>query len=361
MAPAQPHQPDGDQATGSCRHRDAATGRDTVLPAGLCVLGLGLIGGSLLRAGAEHLPTFGWSPSETTRAAASADGFEVLETLDEALDRAASMDALVVLASPITAFGPLLSRIDARTPRALLTDVGSVKGPVAEQVATLAPTARYIGSHPMAGTAQSGWAAGTADLFAGSAWVTCLRQNRDIDAWAQVAGLALAVGCRVVPVEAAAHDDAVARISHLPHLLALALAQVGMQGGSLALSLAASSFADGTRVAGTRPELVRAMCEANSRPLASAMDEALALLGIARASLASTGSLTKITEGGHRARIEFERRGTGLEPVTLDGADLIEQLLSMGLAGGHVTGVERAEGGYRISATYPADSDDPSS
>lgn len=354
MAPAQPHQPSGDTAG------HTVDGRDTVLPAGLCVLGLGLIGGSLLRAGAGHLPAFGWSPSQPTRAAASTDGFEVLETLDNALDRAAAMDALVVLASPITTFGPLLRHLDGRTPHVLLTDVGSVKGPVAEQVATLAPATRYIGSHPMTGTAQSGWAAGTAGLFTGSAWVTCLHQDSDIDAWARVAGLALAVGCRVVPAEAATHDDAVAKISHLPHLLALALAEVGGQGGALAMSLAASSFADGTRVAGTRPELIRAMCEANRGPLVSAMDEALALLGVARASLASTGSLTKITDDGHRARTDFERRGTGLEPVTLEGGDLIEQLLSVGLAGGHVTDVKRVEGGYRIGATYPADDEDPS-
>jgi len=89
-----------------------------------------------------------------------------------------------------------------------------------------------------------------------------------------VAGLALAVGSRVVPADPSAHDAAVARISHLPHLLALALAQVGQAGGSLALSLAASSFADGTRVAGTRPELVRAMCETNREELIGALDDA---------------------------------------------------------------------------------------
>ena len=115
------------------------------------------------------------------------------------------------------------------------------------------------------------------------------------------------VGSRVVPAEALAHDQAVARISHLPHLMALALAQVGEHGGALALSLAASSFADATRVAGTRPELIRAMCETNRDALIDAMDDALGIMGVARGSLASTGSLFKIAEAGHLA-VDFDDR-----------------------------------------------------
>ncbi len=132
----------------------------------------------------------------------------------------------------------------------------------------------------MAGTQFSGWEAGSATLFDGAAWVTCLDEDSDLEVWADVTALALAIGSRVVPVDAAAHDDAVARVSHLPHLLALALAQVGAAGGALSLALAASSFADGTRVAGTRPELIRAMCEANRAALIGAMDEVLGILGV---------------------------------------------------------------------------------
>jgi prephenate dehydrogenase len=161
------------------------------------------------------------------------------------------------------------------------------------------------------------------------------------------------VGSRVVPAEPSAHDAAVARISHLPHLLALALAQVGQAGGALALSLAASSFADGTRVAGTRPELVRAMCETNREELVGALDDALGLLGVARGSLASTGSLAKIAEGGHLARRAFDDRGADLQPTTLRGDDLIEQLLAVGAAGGHVSGLVRESAGLAVRAWYP--------
>lgn len=321
------------------------------------VVGLGLIGGSLVRALTPHTDVRGWSPGEATRTAAAADGFAVVDDLRAGLERAATDDALVVIATPVPAFPAVLAAVDETAPTVRLTDVASVKGLVADQVESLAPRARYVGAHPMAGTAHSGWAAGSADLFRDAAWVTCLTEDSDPDVWAAVAALGLQVGSRVVPTEAPAHDRAVARISHLPHLLALALAQAGAAGGDLALSLAASSFADGTRVAGTRPELIRAMCENNRDALLDAVDDALGLLGVARGSLASTGSLVKITESGHAARTAFEQRGSGLEDVTLSGDDLVDQLLAVGAAGGYVTGLRATDDGWSVAARYPADND----
>ncbi|MEP6561214.1 MAG: prephenate dehydrogenase [Nakamurella sp.] len=323
------------------------------LPPALCVVGLGLIGGSLARAAQPLLPVFGWTPSEITQQAAAADGHDVEADLAAALARAVREDALVVLASPVTTFRGLLLTIDELAPTVRLTDVAGVKALVQDEVADLAPTARYIGSHPMCGSAASGWRAGSAALFQDAAWVTCLTDDSDLDDWAAVAGLALAVGSRVVPAEPQAHDLAVARISHLPHLMALALAQVGEHGGALALALAAGSFADGTRVAGTRPKLIRAMTETNREALIDAADDALGILGVARGSLASTGSLLKIAEAGHAARIRFEQRADQLRAVTLDGDDLLDQLLAVGSAGGHVSGIERTTDGLTISAWYP--------
>lgn len=330
----------------------------TPLPTALCVLGMGLIGGSVMRAAAPHLPVFGWSPGVGTRAKAAAEGYDVIDELDAALRRAADADALVMLAAPVTAFPALLKRINEVAPAVRLTDVGGVKAQVEAEVAALAPHTRYIGSHPMSGTEFSGWSAGSPDLFDGRTWVTTLEEDTDIEWWAPVAGLALTVGSRVVPCEAGAHDDAAARISHLPHLLAAALAQVGAMGGPLALSLAAGSFADGTRVAATRPELVRAMCESNAGPLIDALDEVLAQVGVARGSLASSGSLAKIAAGGYAARAEFTERFERLAPLTLTGDDMAEQLLSVGAVGGYVTGVSRGADGLRVEAMYPHD-DDP--
>lgn len=319
----------------------------TPLPPALCVLGLGLIGGSLLRATGDRLPASGWSPGENTRADATAAGHQVHESLEEALAWSVRADALVVLAAPLTAFDGLLRKITRHAPEVLLTDVGSVKSTVAEQVSAIAPRTRYIGGHPMAGTTESGFAAGSAGLFEGAAWVTCLEPGSRLEAWDMVAGLALAVGSRVVPCTTEDHDRAVARISHLPHLLALALAQVAELGGPLALSLAAGSFADGSRVAGTRPELLRAMMEANRAPLVDAADEALGILGVARASLASTGSLERISTGGNAARGGYDHRDDGLAELELTDPTVAE-LTAIGAAGGYLTEIAPTDSGRTV-------------
>ncbi len=330
----------------------------------VCVVGLGLIGGSLLRAASglttgsnttDSTPAFGWSRTASTRDVARADGYDVVDTLVDALHRAEDADALVVLAVPVTAIEPVLRTIDECAPAVRLTDVASVKTTVADAVAALAAQARYVGSHPMAGTEQSGWAAGRADLFRGAAWVTCLDEHTPIGDWVPLARLAMALGSRVVPAEAEAHDDAVARISHLPHVLALALAQVGEAGGALPLSLAASSFADGTRVAGTRPELIRAMCEANRTALVGALDEALGLIGVARASLSSTGSLQRLTDAGHQARQQFDDRTSGMQSAQLSGSDLVDQLLAVGASGGWVSAIDGPDNNPMITVNIPAD------
>lgn len=328
------------------------------LPAGLCVIGMGLIGGSLMRAARRAAPdmsVYGWSPDETERIAATTDGFQVAASLEAALTRAAAEDHLLVLASPVTTFEELLAQIDEHAPMALVTDVGGVKGPVAELVAATAPHIRYVGSHPMAGTEHSGWQAGRADLFDDAMWVTTIDDDTELGDWLPVAALALAIGARVVPCEPEAHDGAVARISHLPHLLAAALAQVGHQGGPLALTLAAGSFRDGTRVAGTRPELVRAMCETNGAALLEALDDALGLIGVARGSLASSGSLAKIAAAGYASRQAYDHRFSLFEDMTLTGDDMVDQLLAVGAAGGYVINMTDTSATPSVTVRYPVD------
>jgi prephenate dehydrogenase len=273
----------------------------------VCVIGAGLIGGSLMRA-AEQAGRTVWGASTAADAAdADADGFDVTTDTDAALRRAAEADALVVLAVPLPALPDVLRRVDAVAPTCRLTDTVSVKVAVADAVARYASRARFVGGHPMAGTAESGWTAGKADLFAGAAWVVASDDGLDLDVWADVAELAWACGARVVPAATDEHDIAVARVSHLPHLLAAVLAAVGAAGDDeLALALAASSFADGTRVAGTRPELVLAMCEGNRDALLGAVDDALGRLGAMRGALASTGGLAATVRAGHAGRQRWE-------------------------------------------------------
>lgn len=304
----------------------------------VCVVGLGLIGGSVLRAAVRAgRPAWG-AAAGPDAAAATADGFRVLPTAD-ALAEARAADALVVLAVPLPAVEEVLRTVAAVAPSCLLTDVVSVKRPVADAVARLAPAARYAGGHPMSGRSVSGWAAGSAELFDGAPWVVATDEETEPEPWREAVRLALDCGAHVVPTTSGEHDAAVARISHLPHLLAAVLAATGAEGGPLALALAAGSFTDGTRVAGTRADLVLAMCEGNREPLLAAVDDALGRLGAARGALASTGGLAATVRAGNEGRAAL----TGLReaqraPVEIDLTDqeAFEDLRSLGAGGGRI-------------------------
>ena len=271
----------------------------------VCVLGVGLIGGSLMRAlGPDR--AFGWNRSAPGAEAARAAGFDVTTDLELTLRRAARRDALVVVAVPLPALDAVLTAVAEHAPDVALTDVISVKGPVLDAVRRHGLNARFVGGHPMAGTAHSGWGATDPDLFRGATWLVAADTDADPDTWSRVAATATECGARIVSATSAHHDAAVARVSHLGHVLAEALALAGGRGGALALALAAGSFRDGTRVAGTAPDLVRAICEPNRDALLTVLDECLADLGAARESLAREGTLGSLVDDGHHARRNYE-------------------------------------------------------
>jgi prephenate dehydrogenase len=272
----------------------------------VCVLGLGLIGGSVLRAAvAAGREALGYNRSAQGSQAAESDGFTATTDLSEALAWAASRDALIVLAVPMPAVEGLLPRVKQLADGCPLTDVIGVKGAVLRLVTAAGLLDRYVGGHPMAGTAHSGWSAGSAVLFRGAPWVISVDSHVDAAVFAQVMHLALDCGAVVVPAKSGEHDTAVAAISHLPHLLAEALASTAGN-VPLAFALAAGSFRDGTRVAGTAPELVRAMCEANAEELIPTLDHALELLHRTRNTLADNGSVAELVNNGHWAHVRFE-------------------------------------------------------
>lgn len=305
----------------------------------ICVLGTGLIGGSLLRAAiAAGYDGWGYNRSAAGAHAARTDGFDVTEDLSAALQRAAETAALIVIAVPMPAVEHMLSAIATFAPHCTLTDVVSVKAPVAAAVRAHGLADRFVGGHPMAGTAESGWAATDPGLFRDAVWAVGVDEGTRADPWRRVVRLALDCGSVVVPVVAAEHDRAVARISHLPHVLAEALATAGAAGGELALGLAAGSFRDGTRVAGTAPDLVRAICEPNSAALLEVLDDTLRVLGAARDSLRAEQSLAELVEAGHDARQRYESaRRWEITDVRPGDHNWLEDLRSAGERGGVLT------------------------
>jgi prephenate dehydrogenase len=298
-------------------------------------LGLGLIGGSLMRAAAgAGREVFGYNRSLESVAAAKFDGFDATADLDEALRRAADCNALIVVAVPMPALPQMLDRIRSTAPQCPLTDVTSVKGAVLAEVAQAGLLQNFVGGHPMAGTAHSGWSAGDATLFTGAAWVVSVDDHVDAGVWSQVAQLALDCHAVVVPARSDEHDAAAATISHLPHLFAETLAVIAGE-VPLAFALAAGSFRDGTRVAATAPDLVRAMCEANADQLLPVLEHGIELLTRAKETLADTGSVADLVETGHAARMRYDSFSRPEIITTVVGTDNWRaELAAAGRAGG---------------------------
>jgi prephenate dehydrogenase len=302
----------------------------------VAVIGLGMVGGSVARRLARTHDVAGWDADEATRDLARAAGLTVAAGVEDA---AAGADVAVV-ATPPAAVGAVLTALSA-TDRPVLTDVGSVRSPVLAAARAAGVAARFVGGHPMAGTERTGFAGADPALLDGAAWVLCVEEDTELAAWLRVGELVTGAGCRVVPCSARAHDDAQARISALPHLLACALAVAGGDGGPLAAGLAAGSFRDGTRVAGSRPELITALCDGNAPALARVLDGTLARLTDVGKALRDGGSVRDLATAGHVARRAWA------DPVptvtrTLDArsATFRDDLHALGTAGGAVHAID---------------------
>ena len=307
-------------------------------------MGLGLIGGSLLRAltAAGHR-AIGYDADPATRELAQAGGWTVAGSVADAAVRA----ELVALAVPLPALPPVLDELAGFD--GLVTDVTSVKDPVRD-LAGRHGLRRFVGGHPMAGKETSGFAAAEPGLFEGCAWVLCLEpHDTDLADWLTLAALITALGARVVPVTAAEHDRAVADVSHVPHLLAAALARRLVE-NPLAATLAAGSFRDGTRVAATRAELIAAMCGGNAAAVGNALgavlDDLAEMLRALRAA-DPVASLTPTLETAGEARRRWPPRPGPAAELPAD----IEALLALGRAGGWVTAV--AENRASVTAMRP--------
>ncbi|NUR28846.1 MAG: prephenate dehydrogenase/arogenate dehydrogenase family protein, partial [Catenulispora sp.] len=273
--------------------------------------------GSLLRALAaagHQLLAYDADPAvrATVRTAAAKAPADQRWQVAASVGEAARGRDLVVVAVPMPGVAGVLDELVDAGYTGLITDVTSVKGPVRALAAdrlrhAATPLAGFVGGHPMAGREQSGFEAADPYLFTQCAWVLCLEAETSLPDWLELAALVTSLGARVVPTTAELHDAAVARISHVPHLVAAALA-AQIANDPLAGTLAAGSFRDGTRVAATRPELVAAMCAGNAAAVTAALDSVMASLEDVGTVLSRKNPLKDTTEWlrpGHEARTRW--------------------------------------------------------
>lgn len=236
------------------------------------VIGVGLLGGSVALAIKAHDPSV--RIAGVGRRKVSLDAALEVGAIDTAhFDPAecVGQSDLVILATPVGAFAEhLRSAAPALKSGALVTDVGSTKVRVvrlADRI--LGPDGPFVGSHPMAGSEQKGVRFSRADLFAGATCIITPTSETAPPVSDAIEAFWESIGMRVVRRSPGAHDRAVARISHLPHILAGLLMLLP---GKNDLDVSASGFRDVTRLASGDPEMWRDILLTNRGAVLAAMD-----------------------------------------------------------------------------------------
>jgi prephenate dehydrogenase len=172
------------------------------------------------------------------------------------------------------------------SPHTIVTDVGSVKRSVVAELSSLfAGNGCFIGSHPMAGSDQTGMRASRADLFHGATCIITPDAGVDLAALAKLRAFWVLLGARVLEMLPDEHDAAVALISHLPHAAAAALVQAVATTAPQALLIVGPGFRDTTRVASGPPEMWAEILRENRKPAVAGIDALIAKLSEIRSAL----------------------------------------------------------------------------
>jgi prephenate dehydrogenase len=253
----------------------------------LTILGPGLLGGSIGLA-ARHRKVAGKVAVWARRQEAADEAYK-LGAADEAttdLFRATDGAELIVLAVPIGAMPALAKQIP---PGCVVTDVGSVKYTIVNTLSHILPT--FVGSHPMAGSEQAGIEAARRELFDNAVCIVTPREDTDKAALNSVFEFWKSLGCQVRTLAPQEHDEIVARISHLPHLVAAAVVNVVCSDGAHPLNFVGPGFKDFTRIASGPPEMWTEIAVENRHEITRALDALIEDLGKLRTALENSDAI----------------------------------------------------------------------
>ncbi len=257
----------------------------------IAILGPGLIGGSialaLRSAGGAHVTLWARRAEAVSEIIAAGCADSATGDLAAAVNGA----DFAVLCVPVGAMAAVAEKIAPVIPRGcVVTDVGSVKASVlAELRPIFSGRANFVGSHPMAGSEHTGFSAARANLFDGATCIVTPESDTDPAALAAVCEFWKGIGSRVVELPAAEHDECVALVSHLPHLLAATLVNTVAEKNAHAFRVVGPGFRDTTRVAAGPPDLWREILHENSAAVLPAIDALIAKLAEFRQTLALPG------------------------------------------------------------------------
>lgn len=225
----------------------------------VAIVGVGLIGGSVaagLKKRGLAQRVVGHSPADQHKALA----LELVDEVEPRLEDAVAAADLVVLAAPVSEICRLMPALARCLPAdAVLTDTGSTKRSIVEAArqGLGAYLPRFVPAHPIAGSERSGPAAAQADLFDGARVILSPLPETDAGALERTDAFWTGLGARTVTMPPEAHDRLLAAVSHLPHVVAFALAHglAGRDDGEDALRLAGGGLRDTSRIAASSPAL----------------------------------------------------------------------------------------------------------
>lgn len=192
---------------------------------------------------------------------------------------------LMIVAAPPAQTAPLCARaLELRLARTV-SHVASIQLQPQQEIERLGgPTERFVGSHPVAGRELSGPTHATGDLFRDRPWVLCPTATTAADATASLRAFTVACGALPVELDAASHDQLFAQLSHVPQLVASALAAALTRVSAEGAALAGAGIRDTTRLADSDPSMWAEIATANVGPVAAGLrGVAESLLGVADA------------------------------------------------------------------------------
>lgn len=269
------------------------------------ILGTGLLGSSVgLALRRREWAVSGWDPDPQVLERAAQRG-----AVEEAMSQPDPEDAsLVVLAAPPDAVAETLGNLDTDS---LVTDVSSVKSPI---VAAAAHLAHFVGGHPMAGGETSGPEMASSSLFHGATWVLTT-DGVDVADLARMHEIVSSVGANPIEMSAEEHDRAVARVSHLPHVLAAVLMNL-IQDDPATLALAGGGFRDLTRIAAGESGWWSEVLAANADQVSSSIDSLDTALESWKT--ASKTDLAALLESARKARLGLGEHNLQVRVVLVD-------------------------------------------
>lgn len=280
----------------------------------IAVVGFGLVGASFaaaVRAAYPDTRVLAVDIDERTLAEAVERGWATDGALpdDPAFERFVGDGCdLVVLATPVGAAERYFEDLARWDYRGIVTDTASTKARITALAERVLPhPENFVPGHPMAGSEVNGIEGARPDLFKGAHWILCPDADTPAEHFPRLHELVTSIGARVIALPREDHDEAVAVVSHVPHIMASSLVQLASRHADdqqALMRLAAGGFKDSTRIAAGSPELWCGIAFDNKDALSDGLDEIQGIIGAFADALASDdrASLTTLLADAAAAR-----------------------------------------------------------